>query len=223
MQLIRDGRLTIPLYHRTSTLFLDDILEVGLGAVSPIKKYRIMETLEKLVHKGFEHSKHLPGYENALLNEGSMIVNQTGVNYRYGGVYLTPSMFSAFRYSSHNQYGSELISKTFRLYHLLKENAVPVELDNDFLSHIINRSYQPVILVATGIDVAWLQAERSDETIDSVIEWLQSVIKKFGMEKLDAMSQQSNFELPHSRIIMPENLTVIRGEDYIKIKEKYKW
>lgn len=221
MQLIENGRLLIPLHHRTSTLFLDDILAMGLGADSPVKKYRIMETLEKLVHKGYEYSEQLPRYENALLKEGTMIINQTGANYRYGGVFLTPSLFMAVRYSASNNYGSELIYKTLRLFHLLKENSVPVELDNDFLSQIIDQTYQPVILVTTDIPLSWLQAESSKESVEGNIKWMKEIIEKFGPNKLDEMTQQTNFELLQDKVISPENLTVISGEEYRKLKDKY--
>jgi hypothetical protein len=42
------------------------------------------------------------------------------------------------------------------------------------------------------------------------------------MEELGEMSQYINFELPHPRIIPPENLTVLSKKEYNKTLEKYK-
>jgi hypothetical protein len=67
MQIIKDGRLMIPLYHGTSTLFLDDILTNGLGAASPIEKYGIIETLEKLVNISNKYIEYLPKKEQGYL------------------------------------------------------------------------------------------------------------------------------------------------------------
>lgn len=148
MQIIKDGRLMIPLYHGTSTLFLDDILTNGLGAASPIEKYGIMETLERLVHKGNEYIEHLPKREQGYLKFFTITGKQSVAHFRYGGAFLSPSKIDAIKYSR-NEYGSELISKTVKLYHFLKEYSVPVELDNDFLGHIINCSYRPMVIIAS--------------------------------------------------------------------------
>ena len=225
MQLIKDGLLTIPLFHGTSTLFLDEILTKGLGVVDPIKKYGTMETLEKLIHKGFEYieylPKNIPGVISGhiYLNHCKIYVNQPSgnFNYRYGSVYLSPSKITAVKYSR-NKYGSEHISNTINLYLYLKEYSVPVELDNDFLNHIKNRSYQPVVIMASGIQVPWLKPERKNETIDSQFEWIQSL----DMEEFDEMTQQTNFELCHPQIITPEHLTVLSEKEYNNIRDKYR-
>lgn len=221
MQLIKDGQLMIPLYHGTSTLFLDDILAKGLGGVSPINKYSIMETLEKLVKKGYEYNEYLPKSdwspksEHWLLKKNNMIVNNEIPNHRYKGVYLTPSKFTAVRYTR-NKYGSELISNTIILYQFLKEYSVPVELDNDFLCKIINCSYDPVVIIASGVDCSLLQSENNNKPIEDTFKSLQFFLEK-GIDP-----QQTNFELPQPNIIPPENLTVLSVEEYNKVKEKYK-
>ncbi|QIZ08452.1 hypothetical protein HFZ78_18485 [Priestia megaterium] len=220
MQIIKDGRLMNPLYHGTSTLFLDDILTKGLGAENPIKKHNIMETLEKLVKKGYEYNEYLPksnwspNSEHWLLKKNNMIVNNEIANHRYGGVYLTPSKFTAVRYTR-NKYGSELISNTIILYHFLKENSVPVELDNDFLSKIINCSYDPVVIIASCVDCSLLQSENNNKPVDDTFKDLQYFLE----EGFDP--QQTNFELPQPNIITPEHLTVLSVEEYNNIKEKH--
>lgn len=218
MQLVIEGKLMIPLFHRTSTLFLDDILTLGLGTVSPKDKYKIMETLANLVERGKEYSELLPSCErNVYLQEAKMLVNQTGKNYRYGGVFFTPSLFTAVRYSSHNRYGSELIE----FFHYLKEHSVPVELENEYLRQIMNNTYEPVIIKTSEIDISWLEAEDSTETKEGQLEWLQSIIDEHGIDELDEWSQQTNFELVKGRILSPDKFTVLSSEEYQKQREKY--
>lgn len=217
MKIIKDGVLKIPLFHGTSTLFLDNILTNGLGAVNPIKKYKIMETLEKLVHKGLEY---LPESEHRRLAGSKVLLNQTIGNFRYGGVFLSPSKISAVKYSR-NQYGSEFISQTVALYLFFKEYSIPVELDNDFLKHIINSSYEPVVIMASNIQCTLLRSENINTPIDENFIELQSL---WDGEKKDfhLFSQQTNFELCHPHIITSEHLKVLSAQQYRNIREKYK-
>jgi hypothetical protein len=217
MQLIKDGLLMIPLFHGTSTLFLEEILAKGLGGVNPIKKYNIMDTLEKLVQKGY---KYLPKSEQKHLAISNMKLKQTVGNFRYGGVYLSPSKIDAVKYSR-NRYGSELITHTIDLYLFLKECSVPVEMDNDFLNHIINSSYQPVVIMASGIRCSMLKSENINKPIDVNFKKLQSLLDE-PTKDFQYFSQQTNFELPFPNTITPEHLTVLSEEEYNNIREKYK-
>ncbi|WP_227936027.1 hypothetical protein [Alkalihalobacillus deserti] len=217
MQLIKDGLLMIPLFHGTSTLFLDEILSKGLGGVNPIIKYNIMATLEKLVQKGYEY---LPKSEQRYLAISNMKLKQTVGNFRYNGVYLSPSKITAVKYSR-NRYGSELITHTVDLYLFLKECSVPVEMDNDFLNHIINSSYQPVVIMASGIPRSLLKSENNNISIDVNFKKLQSLLDE-PTKDFQYFSQQTNFELLSPKIITSEHLTVLSGEEYNNIREKYK-
>jgi len=42
-ELLENGKLTIPLHHGTSSLFLVSIQEHGLGGVNPIEQFRVRE------------------------------------------------------------------------------------------------------------------------------------------------------------------------------------
>jgi hypothetical protein len=67
---------------------LEDILAKGLGAENPIKKHHIMETLEKLVNKGYEYKEYLPKSdwsptsEHWMLKKNNMIVKNEIANHR---------------------------------------------------------------------------------------------------------------------------------------------
>jgi hypothetical protein len=214
-KIIKDGRLTIPLYHGTSTLFLDGILEEGLGAVSPIEKYGIMEFLAKLVHKGKEYMEYLPKSEQFRIKQHSDIVHQAVANFRYGGLFLSASKVKAIRYSM-KKYGSELITITIEFYLFLKKYSVPVELDNDFLNQILDNTYDPVVIIASEVDSSLLQSENNNKPVDDSFELLQFCLEQ-------DIDPQVNFELPKSNIITPELLTVMSVAEYNNIKEENKY
>jgi hypothetical protein len=221
MQIIEDGRLLVQLYHGTSTLFLDDILTNGLGGKSPIKEYKIMETLEGLVKKAYEYIEYLPksdwspNSEHWLLKKNKQIVHNEIANHRYGGVFLTPSKLTAVRYTR-NKYGSELISNTILFYQFLKEHSVPVELDNDFLSKIIHSTYDPVVVIAARVDCSMLQSENNRKPVEETFELLQYFLEE------DIDPQQTNFELTQPNIIPPEDITVLSIEEYNNVIEEHK-
>jgi len=103
----------IPLYHGTSTLFLKDILELGLGGKNPLKEWRVLEFAEKI----------WPLVENSLADDvqlaqkiqtfGKMVEQTSGeMNFQHGDTYLTPEASTAMRYAINKRYGSELLTYT---------------------------------------------------------------------------------------------------------------
>ena len=42
-KITKDGKLTIPLFHGTTTIFLESIIENGLGGRNPIKDLNLFE------------------------------------------------------------------------------------------------------------------------------------------------------------------------------------
>lgn len=102
-----------PLYHGTCTLFLESIAQHGLGGWDPIKEWRVLECLHKLIpiaeknrHRSLEITKLL-----AAIEPMARQVN-AGLNFQHGAVYLSPSRFTAVRYATGKKKGSELISYT---------------------------------------------------------------------------------------------------------------
>jgi hypothetical protein len=115
-----------PLYHGTSTLWKQSIQKHGLGGRDVVKELRALEFCRRAV----EHLRTVP--ENYQLNPARQYViekictqdvTQAGFNFRHGGgVYLTPSRFTARQYAQ--DFGSELVRECRDLHAavLLAEN-----------------------------------------------------------------------------------------------------
>jgi len=58
LDIVRDGKFTIPLFHGTSTVFLDSIREHGLGGINPIDKMGVMQSLDLLLKQADERYAH---------------------------------------------------------------------------------------------------------------------------------------------------------------------
>lgn len=48
MKPVENGAITFPLYHGTSSLFVDSIRKLGLGARNPIAEYGVVHFLESI-------------------------------------------------------------------------------------------------------------------------------------------------------------------------------
>jgi len=105
--------LPIPLFHGTSSLFLDDIIRLGLGGLNPVIEWRILEfaqTIFPLVEQ------HLSQEERLIVKVGEfkLMVEQRSVamNFQHGDTYLSPSSATAVRYAVNKRVSSELLSYT---------------------------------------------------------------------------------------------------------------
>lgn len=184
--------LGFPLYHGTSSLFLDSITELGLGGQNICEKYRIIEIFTQVVD--VFKKKHMNTdwwvMEGFICEKmiGSEVTNG-GFNFRYGGVYLTPSLETAQRYSKSNKYGSELVSYFIRSYEELYKHdsslADKIFPLNHPLREVIVSGATPVVLEINGLSKNDLTTEQG-EPIDAQLKLMDEVPK--------AIWQQFNFE-----------------------------
>lgn len=103
--------LPIPLYHGTSTLFLDGILRTGLGGLNPIAEWRVLE-FAKAIHPLV--TQYLSQDERWMVKAQSFgfMVDQKSahMNFQHGDTYLSPALETAARYAIDKRYGSELLT-----------------------------------------------------------------------------------------------------------------
>ena len=165
-ELLENGKLTIPLHHGTSSLFLESIQEHGLGGVNPIEQLRVREYFNevfKLCDIAFagdaewEVCKSVPKMLMDQISKGD------SANYQHGDTYLSPSRGSAVGYALTNRFGSELISNAHRLFILIKERR-PELLENSELMHhplqdILGKSHKPILLKINSIPISILASE----------------------------------------------------------------
>ena len=180
------------LYHGTSSLFLDSITEFGLGGQNVCEKYRIIEMFTQVVDvfKKKDMNSDWWAMEGFICEKmiGGEVTNG-GFNFRYGGVYLTPSLETAQRYSQSNKYGSELVSYFIRSYEELYKHAPSLAYQifplNHPLRELIASGSQPVVLEINGLNKNDLTTEQG-EPIDAQLKLMNEMPK--------AIWQQFNFE-----------------------------
>ncbi len=184
--------LSFPLYHGTSTLFLDSITEFGLGGQNICEKYQVIEMFTQVVDVFKKKDINsdwwvMEGYICEKMTSGE--VTNGGFNFRYGGVYLTPSLETAKRYSQSNKYGSELVSYFIRSYEELYKHdsslADQIFPLNHPLHELIASGAQPVVLEINDLSINDLTTEQGNP-IDSQLKLMNEMPK--------AIWQQFNFE-----------------------------
>src|SRR5204862_7682614 len=103
MELVREGVLQIPLFHGTPTVNVPSIQQHGLGARGIVKSLRVLECLTEMYAAAV---RSIPEDDEDRFLFGDSIepaVNQrvtgSGMNFKHGATYLTPSKFTATNYA----------------------------------------------------------------------------------------------------------------------------
>ncbi|GAB2945054.1 hypothetical protein [Aquaspirillum soli] len=186
-------KLGFSLFHGTSSIFLDSINQSGLGGENISKKYEINAMFSQVVDAF--NSKYSDC--NWWVSESPICeaiirsrVTNGGFNFRYGGVYLTPSLERAESYAKSNKYGSEIISYFIRSYEeLFKLN--PILADQIFpivhpLRELIALDPVPVVLEIVDITKDCLVTECGD-SIEEQLEQLKQypeIMECFNFESI---------------------------------------
>lgn len=203
-ELIRNGRLAIPLYHGTSSLFYESILAHGLGGKNLISDLGIRDAARHLIELSPEMN-HVPQWPLEMFFCKKLAVDSLphdfGLNFRYGGVYLTPSPRSAVNYSS--AFGSEALESILRALKLVDETRPELGSSSTFckIRAISERPGSPLLVEVRDVEVSLLRSEQggaSDNVLRSINEALEDP------ELFDIMAQQSNLE--HLQPIPPNQL-----------------
>jgi len=192
--------LNFPLYHATSSIFEESIKLQGLGGCCPVKEFKAIEflsILEEIGNKELADNKFWNYFEFQYTI--SLMTNQRitdgGFNYQHGGVYLTPSIDTAVRYSR-NKYGSEIISKIFETLDLFTSLDVKIDLKllADFQNLIALKGLTaiPVIYEINNLPIEYLSMGESGQDLDKQINRVIEDISKFGKV---IVGQQINFRL----------------------------
>ncbi|TOF02350.1 hypothetical protein CGJ31_23350 [Vibrio parahaemolyticus] len=184
--------LGFPLFHGTSSIFLDSINQSGLGGENVSKKFEINAMFSQVVDAFNSKYKDC----NWWVGEGFICekmvrqeVTNGGFNFRYGGVYLTPSLKTAKNYATSNKYGSELISYFIRSYEELFK-LDPMLADKIFpiahpLRQLIALNPVPVVLEVVGITKDCLVTEQGmpiEEQLELMRQFPEELWQQFNFE-----------------------------------------
>lgn len=101
------NQLTIDLFHGTSTLFLDSIVQNGLGGINPISQWNVLELSKEVLELSEEHLKEneiyvIKSFSFRKMTEQS---NEGMFNFQHGQTYLSPSRDTASSYAINKEFG----------------------------------------------------------------------------------------------------------------------
>ncbi len=207
------ARLEFPLYHGTSTLFLESIARHGLGGWDPIKEWRVLECLRKVLPIA---EKHAARSEVIFSQIGSarLMADQVNarLNFQHGSVYLSPSKDTAVRYACGKKKGSELISQTVLLIEeLVRLNLgeVKIGIFHEFpeVFHLQDIDAAPVLIQVNDVSTMDLLSERG-ESPDGNLARIHDYQERFP-EGWERLSQQTNFRLIRPIPVSDLNINLI--------------
>jgi hypothetical protein len=199
-KIVIDGKLTVPLFHGTSTLFTDSIRETGLGGRRLLDDIGLGKTARALLSYE-EQLKNVTNWDfekPLLLRVADSSQNPVGSFLRYGGTYMTPSRQTAARYALLNNCGSEALASTLKILNAVLAQ-LPALASQEPFSTVLDFAGQPkspVVVEAHDVQADWLLSERG-ESPGQVLELLQSILDDHDDDLFDLFTQQMNFELVH--------------------------
>ena len=197
MDLVKDNILQIPLYHGTSTIFEDSIRQYGLGGLRSERLYSLDSF--KFLKDFFEGSNNEWWIDKDYRSTVDFILEDRVLrtaSYRYGGVYLSPSIISATKYAQ-NRYGSEYLS-------ILLEGVIEIEkiapqiakaflADNAELEQLLTQTGKPLVVKANNLQINQLRAENGDDA-NKTLSKMINIAEAVPSAPVEVLWQQSNFE-----------------------------
>jgi hypothetical protein len=143
--LVVDGILRVPLYHGTSSLWLDSILTHGLGgAMPPIEHAHTL-----LIDLYNQTPKEQRDYGTSLMLEQK----QKHTNWQHGQVYFSLSFQDAANYAL-NPLGSELLTECARYVEKVNPDVLPAWFD-----WLRNKKGRPIVIRADDVAINQLEPE----------------------------------------------------------------
>ena len=196
-------------YHGTSRIFLDSIIEFGLGGINPNVTYKNLDLLKFLT---FEAEKKLHGNEkyNTLRSSVLAMSHQTFVdvlmpngrkiltNFRHDGIYIGMTKERGLIYACDNKYGSEILEHCILLYKMLKEvdksYSLPKELNLFKIEEYIDIEHKPILIEISNVKDYELETENG-ENGPEYLTYLKNMLPKLNEKEKDIKIAYSNFKL----------------------------
>jgi len=193
----KHGYLTIPLYHGTSSIFIESIINNGLGAISQNTNYDI-ELFTKICSAHRKSDWQSDWWKENSYTWESMLNQKTGKfsNFRYGGTYLSPSRENASGYALNNSHGSELLSTIIDALKNLEKfdlkYAYKLIPKNHWIRSVILLEHKPVLITIHRIKIADLKTEK-DQSVFDLLEEMSSLLEQLPEIATDILWSQNNF------------------------------
>ena len=163
--IIKGDKLTIPLYHGTTALFVNSINEFGLGGKDPLKSYNALNLLQSLWCKA-ESQLANDSFWLSIRERFQTIVEQNqfkGVlNQQHGETYLTCNPEIAVKYAVECPNGGEFLTNLREFIQLLilkNVSGVKEEINSHPLRQVLDQYYDPYVLKVESLDINALATE----------------------------------------------------------------
>lgn len=194
------NQLTIDLYHGTSTLFLDSIIQNGLGGVNPVNEWKLLELSKEVYSLSEKHLKETSLYKvkSSSFKKITEQSNDGTFNFQHGDTYLSPSQNTAVRYATGKEYGSELLTYTIDfLKELLKLEIQYVKSDlykkYPKIFGLIEARPSPLLIQVKNINVSSLLSEHGGDPKHNLEEMQEYMNESRAL--FETVLQQTNFRL----------------------------
>ena len=197
--IIQNGRLLIPLYHGTSTVFVHGISQHGLGGRNPVKDWNLLCLSGEVLALSKAHLQDVPLYKARSETFAKMTKQEIRRwNWQHGDTYLSSAKSTTIRYAIGKRFGSELLTYTVDFLEELYRREVPGVKDDLFRRYpdvfgIMEACPSPILIEAGNIPIESLQSEDGSNP-DSNFKHMNDVLNDGGNNK-ELLLQQTNFRL----------------------------
>lgn len=195
-----ENQLTVDLFHGTSTLFLDSIIQNGLGGLNPVAEWKLLELCKEVYELSEQHLKETNLFQVSSFSFKKMAEQSNGgaFNFQHGDSYLSPSKQTAARYAINKEYGSELLTYTINFLKELLNKDIPyvkTDLFRKFpkIFGLIKAKPSPLLIQVKNVNASSLLNEHGEDPKYN-LEQMQEMMND-RKELYDAVMQQTNFRL----------------------------
>jgi len=232
------------LYHGTSEIFLESIIEHGLGGINPNFHFRNLDLFKFLAEKSDTELMNNSEYKNfrpevlAIKEQRDLFFTDSygimrSLNYRHDGIYAAYSREKAAIYCCDNKYGSEILEYCIKLYLLLKAKIpnfkLPEELNLFKIEKFINVEHKPIIVEILNIEEDEVETESGKKGKDALLA-LKNAFEHMNQKQKFEDLQYLNFKLlkpiPKNRLKFYEvefSNRPIEGKFEFTLAEKTCW
>lgn len=208
--MIDTTRVKVPLYHGTSTLFLEDIMTFGLGGKNPIADLGLINLVTDilpLIDRHLSDTKIFQSRARSFAIMAEQRSHSRGMNFQHGQTYLSPSRDTAVRYATNKRYGSELLTYTLDFLQALIDRDVPGVCDDLYrkysgLFNLLDVSAAPILFRVDDVSIDALCDEYGNDPGANLSRIAEATSNH--PEVFELLLQQTNFRL--LKPVLPEKL-----------------
>jgi hypothetical protein len=202
MAIIENEKFSIPLYHGTTSIFINSIQEYGLGSIDPLEKIGAKSLMKDIL----ELAEKQRWSDDAWLKQRMLLVplvtqeRNQNYNFQHGGAYLTYSQDLAKKYAIENPFGCEYLQYLRMFIQLLMQR--DVHEVTDYFKHPVFEYWQkPSDTYIITLDQIKLSDIEPELNVD-LGRQIEDIESKINQGQHDAQS----FRLINP--ISPENLII---------------